>query len=254
MFIFTAIAVLSPMFTYDFAQARLGDPNSYVPALVGQAFQHAPEMIDIARCESGIRQYNSDGSVLMGGGAKRYAGIFQVDTQIHTAAAAGLGWDIMTAEGNIAYARYMHSRSGTRPWASCVKGDVTNAPAPAPAIPTATPTPGLTPAQVPVPPAVTPTQPAISGPAVAATGVLTVNLNLGMSHPQVLILQKYLNSNGYVISAAGPGSPGSETLYFGSLTREALRKFQCAKGIACSGNESTTGYGRLGPMTRASMR
>jgi peptidoglycan hydrolase-like protein with peptidoglycan-binding domain len=66
-------------------------------------------------------------------------------------------------------------------------------------------------------------------------------------------LQKILNNNGFVISSTGPGSPGNETTYFGSLTLEAVKKFQCAKGIVCSGDSSTTGYGRVGPMTRSQL-
>ena len=37
------------------------------------------------------------------------------------------------------------------------------------------------------------------------------------------------------------------------MTREAVRRFQCAKGIACDGDEATTGYGRVGPMTRSAL-
>lgn len=51
----------------------------------------------------------------------------------------------------------------------------------------------------------------------------------------------------------GPGSPNNETEKFGVLTREAVQKFQCAKGIACDGDESSTGYGYVGPRTRAAL-
>jgi hypothetical protein len=37
---------------------------------------------------------------------------------------------------------------------------------------------------------------------------------------------------------------------FGVLTNSALKKFQCAQGIACSGEEATTGYGLLNSATR----
>src|ERR1700752_4019440 len=88
--VFLAIILVIPLTS----AARLGDPNSYVEALVRQSFADAPEMVDIARCESGIRQYNSDGSVLKGGAGKKYVGIFQIDPQIHTTAAGNLGFDI----------------------------------------------------------------------------------------------------------------------------------------------------------------
>ncbi|HRH26421.1 MAG TPA: peptidoglycan-binding protein [Candidatus Paceibacterota bacterium] len=74
------------------------------------------------------------------------------------------------------------------------------------------------------------------------------NLSLGMSDADVLKLQKYLNANGYVISATGAGSVGNETSYFGARTKAALIKFQTSRaaelGIAI-------GTGFFGPLTRA---
>ena len=57
-------------------------------------------------------------------------------------------------------------------------------------------------------------------------------------------LQKYLNANGYILTTIGDGSPGYETLMFGSLTKKALITFQKAKGI-------TPASGYFGPKTRA---
>jgi peptidoglycan hydrolase-like protein with peptidoglycan-binding domain len=74
-----------------------------------------------------------------------------------------------------------------------------------------------------------------------------------MNDAQVMTLQQILNRSGFVIAPSGPGAPGSETSYFGAMTREAVRKFQCAKGIACDGSESTSGYGLVGPRTRAAL-
>ena len=67
---------------------------------------------------------------------------------------------------------------------------------------------------------------------------------------EVKQLQKILNNLGFVIAKEGEGSKGNETNHFGSLTREAVKKFQCQHNIVCSGNEQTTGYGLLGPKTR----
>jgi len=67
---------------------------------------------------------------------------------------------------------------------------------------------------------------------------------------EVKQLQQILNSLGFVIAKEGAGSKGSETNHFGSLTREAVKKFQCQHNIVCSGNEQTTGHGLLGPQTR----
>jgi peptidoglycan hydrolase-like protein with peptidoglycan-binding domain len=46
---------------------------------------------------------------------------------------------------------------------------------------------------------------------------------------------------------------GLITGYFGSLTREAVKRFQAFYGIVSSGTAATTGYGRVGPSTMAKM-
>ncbi len=46
---------------------------------------------------------------------------------------------------------------------------------------------------------------------------------------------------------------GSITGYFGPLTERAVQRFQKKYGIVVSGNPSTTGYGRVGPATRAKL-
>ncbi len=53
-----------------------------------------------------------------------------------------------------------------------------------------------------------------------------VDLKPGSSHPDVLRLQKYLNTNNFPVASFGPGSIGSETAYFGIATKKALINFQ----------------------------
>ncbi len=60
-------------------------------------------------------------------------------------------------------------------------------------------------------------------------------LKKGMNNPEVMTLQKYLNSKGYFVSLSGVGSPGFETNYFGELTKKALIKFQKANGLVPDG-------------------
>lgn len=55
----------------------------------------------------------------------------------------------------------------------------------------------------------------------------TANLSLGSKGAQVTALQQALNSDPDTrIASSGPGSPGQETDYFGSLTRAAVIRFQ----------------------------
>jgi len=72
-----------------------------------------PEFIAIAKCESGIRQFNEDGSVLIS--ATSDIGLFQVN-QVHWDTAKEMGIDINTVDGNIAYAKFLKEQNGTRDW------------------------------------------------------------------------------------------------------------------------------------------
>lgn len=69
------------------------------------------------------------------------------------------------------------------------------------------------------------------------------NLQSGMIHSDVKELQKYLNTHGFPVALSGAGSLGNETEKFGALTKQALIKFQQAKGI-------TPAVGYFGPITR----
>jgi peptidoglycan hydrolase-like protein with peptidoglycan-binding domain len=41
------------------------------------------------------------------------------------------------------------------------------------------------------------------------------------------------------------------TGYFGSLTLAAVKRYQCKYNIVCAGNARATGWGVIGPKTRA---
>jgi peptidoglycan hydrolase-like protein with peptidoglycan-binding domain/spore germination protein YaaH len=66
-------------------------------------------------------------------------------------------------------------------------------------------------------------------------------LEMGMSGPDVTALQKALVTKGYLTA-----SPNGN---FGPATLAAVRKFQCAQGIVCSG----ASYGVVGPKTQAAL-
>ena len=91
---------------------------------------------------------------------------------------------------------------------------------------------------------------ALSGaPAAPAAGAgakcaFTKSLTVGSRGDDVMCLQKYLNGAGYKIAASGAGSPGSETSYFGGLTKAAVAKWQAAQGVS-----PAVGY--FGPISRA---
>lgn len=70
-------------------------------------------------------------------------------------------------------------------------------------------------------------------------------LSIGLTGEDVRCLQRFLNSNGFLVAPTGPGSPGNETLYFGPFTKQAVSAWQTAKASAVlipSGLTVGTGY------------
>lgn len=216
------------------AQTANQNPNAEVEAAVRSEFTDAPAMVEVARCESGFRQFRADGSVLMGGAGGGMIGVFQIN-RIHLPQARALGMDVMTLQGNVAYARYLYESSGSTPWLSsayCWRLAPVKAAANVPVVSISSST---------------------SASVSAVLPTIRTGLRLGNTGSSVLALQQVLNSAGFAVAMTGPGSPGNETTKFGAATRMAVRKFQCARSIACSGSESTTGYGLVGPRTSAAL-
>jgi hypothetical protein len=101
---------------------------------VREFFKDTPVMIEIARCESNLRQFTDAGSVLRGGDSGGMVGVFQFFESIHATPALALGFDITTLEGNLGYAKHVYQEQNTTPWEparSCwdTKPTTTKAPA-----------------------------------------------------------------------------------------------------------------------------
>ncbi len=235
-----------------FAETVIDPHNSAdIEKRVREYFSDVPVMIAIAKCESGFRQFDSAGNVL-DGGAGAMMGVFQIHEHSHRKIADTLGLDFHTLEGNLAYARHLYENEGTDPWISAfpcwdkgfremkATGEVSGAIAQKLSVPAE----------------------ALAGDALLAeNSPLTAQLTFGMVHSEVKALQELLNKAGFLVAEPGtdesgaprPGSPGHETTKFGNLTRDAVRRFQCAQKIVCTGDEFTTSYGVVGPRTRAAL-
>lgn len=84
--------------------------------IVRDYFKDMPILAEVARCESEFRQFNSDGSVLRGDYNKADVGVMQINEKYHLGTAQKLGLNLHTLEGNMAYARYLYEKEGTKPW------------------------------------------------------------------------------------------------------------------------------------------
>lgn len=81
--------------------------------------------------------------------------------------------------------------------------------------------------------------------------IFTKNLRLGDIDEEVKLLQKFLNSQGFILTQTGAGSPSNETNKFGLLTKQALIKYQETHKeeiLVPIGLSKGTGY--FGKMTR----
>jgi len=89
-----------------------------VEQYVRSYFADEPILAEIASCESQFRQYGKDGQVVRNPNSSA-VGVFQIMSSIHSSFAdEKLGLDISTLQGNVAYARYLYDKEGTKPWNS----------------------------------------------------------------------------------------------------------------------------------------
>jgi hypothetical protein len=102
--------------------------NTSTEATVRSYFEDIPVMIEVARCESGFTHIDpATGAVKHGHLNFSDIGVMQINEMYHSAEARRMGFDIYDLEDNLAYARYLYEREGTRPWnasKSCWQNDL----------------------------------------------------------------------------------------------------------------------------------
>jgi hypothetical protein len=81
-------------------------------------FADIPLLAKIGACESHNRQYNSNGGVLRGEKNTYDRGVMQINILYHAEKAAELGLDLNKIDDNVAFARYLYEKFGSKPWAS----------------------------------------------------------------------------------------------------------------------------------------
>lgn len=115
---FSALTTASttPVVATASAQSVSVPASQSVEEYVREYFKDAPVMIEIARCESRFRQFDSKGNVLKNP-TSTAMGAFQIMASLHAGSAQkNLGLNVYDLEGNAAYARYLYEKNGTRDW------------------------------------------------------------------------------------------------------------------------------------------
>jgi hypothetical protein len=84
--------------------------------IVQEYFTDSPVLIDVASCESHFIQFDADGTIHRGKVNPQDVGVMQINEKYHLSDSKKLGLDIHTLEGNMAYAKYLYKKQGTRPW------------------------------------------------------------------------------------------------------------------------------------------
>jgi len=95
--------------------------NLSIETQVQDYFADTPLLGRIAWCESKLKHFNEDGSVLRGEITPKDVGIMQINEYYHKDTAERLGINIYTLEGNMAYAKWLYGREGSTPWAPSSK-------------------------------------------------------------------------------------------------------------------------------------
>lgn len=99
------------------AMAVVAVPSrSYEITPQAQQIQVPAILRHIANCESGNRQFESDGRVVRGNQNRHDIGRFQINELIWGGTASALGYDIYTDEGNTKMALWIFNQDGARPW------------------------------------------------------------------------------------------------------------------------------------------
>jgi len=103
------------------SKKELAKKSITVEEYVRNYFSDIPVMVEIARCESRFRQHNKDGEVLRGEVNNLDRGVMQINEYYHNADSDKLGYNILTLEGNTAYARHLFEKKGVGPWKSSIQ-------------------------------------------------------------------------------------------------------------------------------------
>lgn len=97
--------------TYQFPMS-----TSTIRLILEREFVEDPRLVDVARCESRFRQWDSQGNPLRGEINPKDVGVMQINEKYWLAESIKLGHDIYTLEGNIEMAKHILKVQGINAW------------------------------------------------------------------------------------------------------------------------------------------
>jgi hypothetical protein len=105
----------------EVAQVGIHDRPVTLETYVREYFKDTPVLAEIAKCESRFRHVLNSGAVIRGEVTPDDIGVMQVNEYFHEKAAKVLGLNLHTLDGNLAYAKWLYTKEGTKPWFSSSK-------------------------------------------------------------------------------------------------------------------------------------
>lgn len=96
--------------------AKADTAEEMIVALAAKHNVDSNQALEIARCESHLRQFDKNGEILRGVQNPADVGVFQINEFYHLEKSKTLGYDIYTTRGNIEYAMWLMTKEGVRPW------------------------------------------------------------------------------------------------------------------------------------------
>ena len=117
LLLFATAFVAPSHLSADTANTLSQNPET-LSAYVDEYYADTPILAKIAWCESRMRQWGKDGKIFRGSVNKSDIGIMQVNVAYHEDKATDIGINLYTLVGNLAYAKDLYKREGTKPWAS----------------------------------------------------------------------------------------------------------------------------------------
>ena len=117
----TPTQAVTPIANIEIHQVETHELPLTTEQIVTEYFKDDPILAKVAFCESTFTHYTENGSVLRGKVDNRDVGVMQINTYYHGDTAERMGIDLMTLEGNLAYAKNLYERQGLQPWSASSK-------------------------------------------------------------------------------------------------------------------------------------